>query len=327
MNRYIKSHLIAAAFLTLTFLAGCEEEYEQVTVTFYPKLESTSSEPAIDAVGTPTTVVLRASRVLATDSKVNVRIQGNGAGYGNSYVTSPPQLEPGIITLTIPRGEVETTFTFTPKNDNVFIPTDYQYSFIIEATSDDIKSVGQQTYKMTVTDNTAGFVDEKFATCPSTTFTERIVGDSPSTWACSGFGSPDEVQTNNCMEANAYGDGGTTGCNTYLILNQPIDGAAYTNLYISVDVYSRFTGNGGISFKYSTNYSGTGDPEAEGVTWAPLEELNSKIPAAGSQKWTNATTLIEPPAAGPIYIAVHHAGGTTTSSSSWRVDNFSIKGN
>jgi hypothetical protein len=323
MNRYIKIYSITAALILFFF--SCEEDYQQVTLTFYPTLEGVSVEPAIDAAGSPSVVKLRTSRVLAEDSKVNIRIAGNGAGYGNSYTTSPPQLQPGIITLTIPRGEVETQFTFTPKNDNVFIPTDYQYTFSIEATNADIKSVGQGNFKMTVTDNTAGFIDEKFAACPSALFSERVV-DGPNTWACSGFGSPDEAQANSCMEANSFNKGNATGCNTYLVINEVIDGSAYENLYISTDVYSRFTGSGGIEFVYSTDYSGSGNPEADGVTWAPIEKLNAGIPAAGTQKWTNTTALIEAPD-GPIYIAVHHSGGTTASSSSWRIDNFSIKGN
>jgi hypothetical protein len=128
------------------------------------------------------------------------------------------------------------------------------------------------------------------------------------------------------MEANSFNKGNATGCNTYLVVNTVIDGSAYENLYISTDVYSRFTGNGGIAFVYSTNYSGTGNPEADGVVWTEIEDLNKGIPAAGTQKWTNTTALIPSPG-GPMYIAVHHYGGTTASSSSWRIDNFSVKGN
>lgn len=325
MNRYIKYYSFAA-FFTLALLFSCEEDYEQVTITFYPTLASEAEEPAQGTAGTPVIVKLRASRVLAVDSKVNVRIQGNGAGYGNSYVTNPPQLEPGIVTLNIPRGEVETSFTFTPKNDNVFIPTNYQYSFIVEASSDDIKSVGQGTYAMAVKDNTKGFITEDFTECPNVVFEQRVVS-GPSTWSCSGFGNPDEAIANRCYEANAYGKGSAAGSNAYMVLKEAIDGKAYSTLYISTAVYSRFTGNGGISFKYSTTYSGEGNPEAEGVEWKPFDELNSGIPAAGTQKWTNVAAFIKEIPDTTFYIAVHHAGGTTASSSSWRIDDFSIKGN
>lgn len=328
MNRYIKTYCIAS-LVTLTFLFSCdEEENEPATITFYPTLAATGAEPDEGTPGSSLTVVLRSSRVIAEDSRVNIRIAGNGAGYGYSYTTYPPQLEPGIITLTIPRGEVETSFTFTPKNDGIFIPTDYQYTFSVDAVDNNIKSIGQKNFSMTVTDNTAAFVSESFNSCPGL-FSERVVS-GPSTWSCSGYGNPDEAQSNEsngCIEANAYGDGGATGCNTYLVLASPIDGSLYSNLYISAYVYSRYTGNGGISFVYSTNYSGSGDPEATGVTWTPLEEMNAGIPAAASMIWTNVSTLLENVPDGPIYIAIHHSGGTTASSSNWRIDDFTIKGN
>lgn len=324
MNRHIKTYSVAALF-TLAFLFSCEEDYEQTTIMFYPAHESSGEEPDEEVAGTTATIKLRTSRVLAQDSKVNIRIEGNGAGYGNSYTTSPPQLEPGIVTLTIPRGEVEASFTFTPKNDGVFIPTNYQYTFSIEATNNDIRSVIEKDFKMTVTDNTKAFVSEDFTSCPGL-FTEHVV-EGPSTWSCSGYGNPDEDQDNGCIEANAYGDGGTTGCNTYLILNDPIDGSLYANLYITAYVYSRYTGSGGISFVYSTTYSGDGDPEAEGVIWTELTDMNAGIPAAASQEWTELATWLRNAGTGPIYIGIHHSGGTDASSSNWRIDDFSIKGN
>lgn len=326
MKRYIRIYSLAA-LVTAGFLFSCEEDYEPATITFYPALNGSGAEPDEDAAGIPQTVVLRTSRVLAEDSKVNIRIEGNGAGYGNSYVTFPPQLEPGIVTLTIPRGEVQTFFTFTPKNDGIFIPTDYQYTFTIEASNNEIRSVGQKQFSMKVADNTSAFFFEDFSGgCPGTNFAERIA-EGVSTWGCSGFGYPDEAQTNSCREANAFNKGGTTGCNTYLVQALPIDGTLYTNLYISAQVYSRFTGNGGIKFVYSTTYSGTGNPEADGVTWTELAEINAALPAAGSQSWKSVAQFLENIGDDPLYIAIQHTGGTTTSSSSWRIDDFSIKGN
>lgn len=325
MSRTLKLYSIASVF-AFAFLLSCEEDYEPATITFYPSLNATGAEPEENAAGLPLTVVLRTSRVLAEDSRVNIRIAGNGAGYGNSYTTFPPQLEPGIITVTIPRGEVEASFMFTPKNDGIFIPTDYQYTFTIEETDNEIKSIGQKHFSMKVTDNTAAFFFDNFSTCPGTNFTERIAS-GVSTWGCSGFGYPDEVSSNLCREANAFNKGGTTGSNTYLVTTNPIDGTQYNNLYISAQVYSRFTGSGGIKFLYSTNYSGTGSPEADGVTWTELTDINSGLPAAGSQEWTGVAQLLQGIGDEPVYIAIRHAGGTTSSSSSWRIDDFSIKGN
>lgn len=325
MNRSFQLYCIASLFM-LAFLFSCEEDYEPATLTFYPALNGSGVEPDENVAGQPLTVWLRTSRVLPEESKVNILIEGNGSGFGNSYTTFPPQLEPGVITLTIPRGENKASFTFTPKNDGQFIPTDYQYAFIIDQVDNKIKSIGNKQFNMTVTDNTVAFFADDFTACPGANFNERIV-TGVSTWACSGFGYPDEVQTNMCREANAFNKGGAGGSNSYLVITTPIDGTQYDFLYVSAQVYSRFTGAGGIKFVYSTNYSGTGDPEADGVTWTELSAINSKLPAAGSQEWTGVAELLECIGDDPVYIAIQHKGGTSASSSSWRIDDFSIKGN
>lgn len=325
MNRNFKLYSIVS-LIVFSFLVSCEEVYDPATISFYPILNAAGVEPDQDVAGLPLTVVLRTSRVLLEDSKVNIRIEGNGPGYGSSYTTFPPQLEPGVVTLTVPRGEVETSFTFTPKNDGEFTPIDYRYTFTIDEIDNEIKSIGQKYFNMLVTDNTAAFLFEDFSACPGTNFTERIA-TGVSTWGCSGFGYPDDAQTNMCREANAFNKGGTTASNSYLVITNPVHGTEYNNLYISAQVYSRFTGAGGIKFVYSTNYSGTGNPEADGVTWTELSKINAALPAAGTQSWKGVAELLEDIGDEDVYIAIRHAGGTTASSSSWRIDDFSIKGN
>lgn len=144
---------------------------------------------------------------------------------------------------------------------------------------------------------------------------------------CTAATYPDEASSNMCREANAFNKGGAGASNSYLVMTTPIDGTQYDFLYISAQVYSRFTGAGGISFVYSTNYSGTGDPEADGVTWTELTEINAALPAAGTQDWKSVAQLVENVGDDLVYIAIQHKGGTTGSSSSWRIDDFSIKGN
>ncbi|HET9053089.1 MAG TPA: choice-of-anchor J domain-containing protein [Cyclobacteriaceae bacterium] len=324
MKRFITLFFIPAGFLLMSFLLSCDsEDFEPATITFYPTLAAEADEPAEGTTGQAITVTLQTSRVLIEDSQVNIRIEGNGAGYGNSYTTSPPQLEPGIVTLTIPRGEASATFTFTPKNDDLFVPTDYHYTFTLAASNNAIKSFGQKQFALRVNDSTVPFFEENFPSCPGTKFTERIAS-GVSTWGCSGFGYPDEAQTNMCREANAYNKGGSGACNTYLV-SQVIDGSAYNEIYFNAFVYSRFAGNGGITFKYSTDYNGTGNPDE--ATWTNLDEINRNLPVAGSQVWKSVGQLITGLPDGPVYIAVHHQGGSTTSSSSWRMDNVTIKGN
>src|SRR5688572_16619564 len=112
MKRYSITTFI---FVGLSVLLSCkEEEFPQATVTFYPTLAGELSEP-VSGVGPSATIRLQTSRVLAETSQVNIKVKGNGAGYSFSYVTNPPQLEPGVVTVSIPQGENSASFSFAPK--------------------------------------------------------------------------------------------------------------------------------------------------------------------------------------------------------------------
>jgi hypothetical protein len=318
-------------FILTTFLMSClDEQYEPATVTFYPALAAEMTEPEAGSAAAPYTIRLKTSRILPVESQVNIRITGNGAGYGYSYVTSPPELEPGLVTITIPAGETDAQFTFAPKNDGLFVPRNYDYTFSITQTSNAIKSVGQGQFSMRVFDSTEPFLKFDFNNCTSTPvgMTEQIVQRDDvmqvSTWGCTSFGYPDE--TTNAAEANAFGKGASGASNSYLVL-PVINADNYSDLFFSMQVYSRFTGPGVINVRYSTNYSGTGDPEADGVTWIDLEEANAAMPAAGSRNWVQVSQLLENVSGQNFYFAIQYVGGTSASASNWRIDELEIKGN
>lgn len=67
--------------------------------------------------------------------------------------------------------------------------------------------------------------------------------------------------------------------------------------------------------------------ECLGVVWNELSEINANLPAAGTQVWKPVAQFVQPVPASNIYIAIQHKDGVTTSSSSWRIENFEIKGN
>lgn len=324
MTKYLKT-IFNFIFLAGIFISCEEEKFEPATITFYPTLHASADEPNEGETGTTYTILLKTSRVLLEESQVNIRINGNGAGYGYSYVTEPAQLEPGIITLTIPRGQAEASFKFRPVFDGLFEPTNYEYTFTIDAFSKSINSVGQKSFKMSVADNTQPFVSINFNGNSLAGFTERkVVGPqfmTSNVWAV--FSSN---HTSAYAEGNAYNKGGTGTSNAYLVLDEPIDGTEYDVLYVEANVQSWFSGNGTVKFKYSTNYSGTGDPEAGGTVWHDLPSINDNIPAPGSRTWKKLGSLIENFGEGSVYIAIQHTGGSNSSSSSWRIDDFIIKG-
>lgn len=311
--------------MTVLLALSCtEEEYEQSTVTFYPNLEAVVDEPT-QGMGSPYRIELRTSRILARESKVNIRVHGNGAGYGSSYVTYPPMLEPGTITLTVPAGENQTYFDFVPMNDGIVEVNDYNYKFQIEQTSESIRSVGQSVFKFTVKE--PPLFSENFNECSGSpaTFTERIVDGAmaAATWGCTNFGYPSE--STKATEANAFNKGAGVS-NSYLVINNPIDGTMFNELIVKCLVYSRFSGAGQLKLKYSTNYSGTGNPEADGVTWTEVDGTAAQMPSAGSQTWTEVSGSFPTGGASQVYIAFQYIGGTTSSASNWRVEDVTIKG-
>lgn len=319
-NRYI-----LAGIMMLSVLISCnEDEFEQATVTFYPTLEAAVDEPGPGQPGVPTVITVQTSRVLANESQINVRIRGNGAGYGNSYTTNPPQLQPGIITLTIPANETSASFTFIPRYDGIVEPADYKYTFTIEQFSNSIRSVGQDEFKLTVREGRLRSYN--FNTCSGIPagFSEQIAtGDgvmTASTWTCTSFGFPND--TPNAVEANAFGKGTGTS-NSYFVMDA-IDGTQLSTYYIDFEMYSRFSGPGTITVLYSTNYSGTGNPEAEGVTWNTID-VSSQFPTAGSRVWNHVAGEVEIPGANQVYFAFRFQGGTGAASANWRLDDIVIK--
>jgi hypothetical protein len=325
MKRYIITLFV---FVGLSVLFSChEEEFEQATVTFHPTLYATLSEPEV-GVGQSSTITVKTSRVMTETSQVNVKIKGNGAGYGYSYVTNPPQLEQGIVTVSILKGENSGSFTFAPKSDGIAECTGYNYELEIVGASKFIKSIGQSVFSMFVADNSPGIFDFDFEDCNSSPVGLTEVKPAGSnvmqanTWGCTSFGYPSE--TTRALEANAFGKGAGTS-NAYAVTDS-VDMTELTGLCISGFVYSHFSGAGEINFLYSTNYSGDGDPEAEGVVWTEISAINSAMPAAGSRAWKSVNAILTDLPATKVYIAIQYKGGTATSASNWRVDDLKIKG-
>ncbi len=327
LSRYIKRSTLALA-AALGLLVACDgNDYDGVTVTFYPTLAGEATEPAAGKAADAVIVQVKTSRVLWEDSQINIRIEGNGAGYGYSYITEPAMLETGILTLAIPAGENAATFQFQPINDGIFEPFNYEYTFHIDQTSNLIESVGQATYSLKVVDGTDPFESFDFEDCTTNfaQFTEQTVtGDGIMTakvWKCTTGGNNGST---GAIIGNAYGGGNGTS-NAYLVF-APIDGELYSTVYLSMYVKSLHTGAGGIKVLYSTNYSGTGNPEGQGVTWTEMTDLNEDLPNQGSLIWTKADGLIENINGGKLYIAIQNKGGQSAGASDWVIDDVQLKG-
>jgi hypothetical protein len=314
-------------FVMLVLLSCSEEQYEQATITFYPTLNAETLEPAAGTSGNPYTIELLTSRILAHETQVNIRIEGNGAGYGYSYTTFPPQLEPGIVTVTVPAGEKKTLFTFTPLNDGIVEFENYHYTFTIAQANASVKSIGQGVFNFTVVE--LPFFEEHFDECsgmPAGLREEIVPGAmAASVWACTNFGYPETTDgTKYSFEANGFNKGDGIS-NSYLIIEEPIDDPAISDVFVSARLYSRFTGAGAFNILYSTNYSGTGSPEAEGVTWSEFPGTAQSIPTAGSREWTDVSGTLSGLQGQKVYVAFQYKGGTNGSAANWRLDDVIVK--
>lgn len=158
---------------------------------------------------------------------------------------------------------------------------------------------------------------EGFSTCPPNNQAENFDNSAgaaaATTWECA----------NGYLEANVYGNGNGTGAESWYILNGfNLDQS--TNEVFSFSSYTRFNdGIPGLTVKYSTNYSGSGNPD--NAAWT---DLSPNLPAANSSVWTLSGLMDISSLSGTVYIAFVYestANGAGTSTS-WRIDDIEICG-
>lgn len=125
-----------------------------------------------------------------------------------------------------------------------------------------------------------------------------------------------------CILASAFG--GNLGTdNTYLIVG-PFNLANFSSVQLSFDFRVEYdTGPGSISFKYSTNYPGSGNPEASGVSWTDLSGINSQLPTTNTA-YTNISSSFSLQT-NNVFIGIHFSGGMSSNSKRFRIDNFWLK--
>jgi uncharacterized repeat protein (TIGR01451 family) len=160
---------------------------------------------------------------------------------------------------------------------------------------------------------------EGFDSCspaPADWLIYSVDADSGNTWFCS----------SSSARANAFGDSATA--DDWLI-TPPIDFDVEVYEALTFRSYTNFTDNGlaypQLSVKYSTNYSGSGDPsianwtELTGITFSPED----------SSQWTDSGEVDLSAISGVAYIAFQYESSGTSSSDTtdWRVDGFNVFNN
>jgi len=267
---------------------------------------------------------------------LTVQITAAGVAYGTDYTTVPGAVD-NKISFTINPDEENPGFMVYPvARPELAAGRRLDFEIInVSGGNVALTETNARYYALTITKEVQ-IAYYEFEDCSGTPlhFAEAYPATGAiqaNSWACTTFGySPETGKYTGGIEANAFGKGdGTSASNAYLIT--PVAAGDNTSLVISMLVYSHYTGAGTLSVRYSENYSGSGDPEAAGVTWTTLKTASGKdvdagIPAAGSRTWNPISGVIDGTAGKQYYVALQYKGATKTSASNWRINNFKIVG-
>lgn len=138
------------------------------------------------------------------------------------------------------------------------------------------------------------------------------------------YGNPyNGYDPNPCAKMTGYS--GSSNANIDWLISPAQDLSTYTNASFAFDNAYKFDGPVIETF-VSNNYSGTGNPNATGVTWVKIDGLklsegNYKYKFSGILDISGFTGLGNE----TVYVAIKYTS-TTTASSTWEIDNFKVYG-
>jgi len=141
----------------------------------------------------------------------------------------------------------------------------------------------------------------------------------PQTWACTTFGrDPGNPKGTaaypNAVQMNGYASGNVA--NEDWLISPALTLASTTYPLLSYWTRTAFNGPA-LRLLVSTNYAGTGDPHASGVTWT---DLNATFPAQGSDVWQTNFLDLSAYKTGTVYVAFVY-NSTTNAAARWTVDD------
>lgn len=138
-------------------------------------------------------------------------------------------------------------------------------------------------------------------------------------WVFSTFGNQDD----HCAKMSGYS--GSSNANIDWLISPAQDLSSFSKAAIAFDNAYNFTG-APIEVFISNTYSGTGNPNAAGVTWT---KINGAKLSVGNYEYIFSGVLDISNFAGTgnqsVYVAFKYTS-TTTASSTWEIDNFKVYG-
>ena len=297
---------IFAAFL------GCKDDevIRGTAVSFYPKLvdaitEGGSTSASLELTGPGTgTVTIRVS--------------------DPQFITTTPAMTDGTLQIVFDGDDSETIDISVARGGR---SDDYTVDFDVVAVSGDIEDIAKGTFRLfvnTIPSLQLPFLDD-FESCSEEFATpelwiEEFVGDSKTDrgWGCR---ATDGFAGTRGVRASAFG--GETGTDhSWLITNGSLDLSTVSEVYMTFDIKSNFSGDGDLFVKWSEDYSGAGDPTV--ATWTEVPGVASQLPAQGSGSYKKVAADISTLIGKKIFIGFQYVGASSTSSASFEMDNISI---
>lgn len=135
-------------------------------------------------------------------------------------------------------------------------------------------------------------------------------------WGCRAFGQGGS----RAPRASAFG--GTAGDDKAWMIMNPVRVGAGSEVTLHFWTFSNFSGPGVINVKWSSDYTGSGNPLV--ATWTDLTSINSQFPAAGSLTWKEIQGVFTNICGDNVYLAFQFTGANNTASASWDIEDLSF---
>lgn len=298
--------------MTSVALLACtdDETIKGTAVSFYPDL--------VDAI------------VEGGTSTATLELSGPGVGTAvirvsdPEFVTTDPEMVDGLITIEFDDNGSQTIDIAVARGTRA---EDYIIDFDVVSVSGGVEDVASGKFKLFVNTIPAlqlpffdDFEDcsEEFATPEK--WVEEFVGDSKTDrgWACR---ATEGVDGTNGVRASAFGGEAGTD-HAWLISNGSFDLTSVSEAFMTFDMKSSFSGDGDLFVMWSEDYSGAGDPTV--ATWQEVPGVSSQLPVVGANSYKKVAAELTPMVGKKIFIGFQYIGASSSSSTSYEMDNFSI---
>ena len=165
--------------------------------------------------------------------------------------------------------------------------------------------------------------------CPAVLLSENFTDGIPSNWQnFKEAGNKNwynaTAGTNKLVACSAYNSGESS--NIAWLITSPINLTGYDTKKLSFStIIGHPAGSTSLSVLISTNYSGSGDPNASGVTWTSLPYNTPTLPTSGNFGAPTPSEINISSYTGTVYIAFKYAGsGTGGNTSTYEVDDVKV---